>query len=235
MFKIVLDAGHGLYTAGKRCLKAIDPNETREWSLNSRIAEMVEARLKLYDGVEILRVDDRTGATDVPLSARTSKANEFEADFYLSIHHNAGIYGGSGGGIVAYTYTNVGNATKEWQKDLYNCLIKYTGLKGNRAEPLSTANFQVLRQTKMPAVLLELGFMDSTTDTPIILTEDFANQCATAIEDIVVVKGKLTRKTVDNTESLKKEIEDLKAQNDKLRSYAQSLEVKIANAVNALQ
>jgi hypothetical protein len=30
MFKIALNAGHGLYTAGKRCLKALDPKETIE-------------------------------------------------------------------------------------------------------------------------------------------------------------------------------------------------------------
>ena len=46
MFKIAIDAGHGLYTAGKRCLKSIDPNETREWVLNSRIAGKVIEKLK---------------------------------------------------------------------------------------------------------------------------------------------------------------------------------------------
>ena len=38
---IALDAGHGMGTAGKRCLKSIDPNQTREWFLNDRIADMV--------------------------------------------------------------------------------------------------------------------------------------------------------------------------------------------------
>ena len=40
-FKIALTAGHYKYTAGKRCLKSIDPNETREWWLNDRIADKV--------------------------------------------------------------------------------------------------------------------------------------------------------------------------------------------------
>ena len=43
MFKIAITAGHYRYTAGKRCKKSIDPNETREWVLNARIAEKVEA------------------------------------------------------------------------------------------------------------------------------------------------------------------------------------------------
>lgn len=63
MFKIALDAGHGRYTSGKRCLKAIDSNETREWVLNSRICDKIETLLKQYDGYEVLRVDDVTKQT----------------------------------------------------------------------------------------------------------------------------------------------------------------------------
>ena len=48
----------------------------------------------------------------------------------------------------------------------------------------------------MPAVLLELGFMDSQTDVPIILTEKFADQCAEAIVKVLVERGKLTKKVV---------------------------------------
>ena len=193
MFKIALTAGHYKYTAGKRCMKALDPNETREWVLNDRIADKVEKLLSQYVGYELLRTDDTTGEKPISLSERTSKANKFGADIYISIHHNAGINGGKGGGIVAYTYTKVGAATKEWQKDLYNALIKHTGLKGNRSEPLKTANFAECRQTSMPAVLLELGFMDSATDVPIILTEDFANKCAEAIVEVLVKKGNLKK------------------------------------------
>ena len=49
----------------------------------------------------------------------------------------------------------------------------------------------------MPAVLLELGFMDSKTDVPIILTEDYANKCAKAIVEVIVAKGGLTKKQVE--------------------------------------
>ena len=38
MAKIAIDAGHGLKTAGKRCLKSLDKNETREWVLNNRVS-----------------------------------------------------------------------------------------------------------------------------------------------------------------------------------------------------
>lgn len=203
MLKIAIDAGHGLYTAGKRCLKSIDPKETREWILNSRIAEKVIEKLKSYSGYELLRVDDPTGKTDVALKTRTDKANKWGADFYLSIHHNAGINGGSGGGIAVYTYTKVDSVTKDWQKAIYDSLIKYTGLKGNRSQPLAQADLHVCRETSMPAVLIENGFMDSTTDTPIILTEDFAEKSANALVEAIVSKGKLKKKTDTKPEETK--------------------------------
>ena len=196
MFKIALTAGH--YKGNpKRCLKSLDKNETREWVLNDRICDKIEQKLKAYDGYALLRTDDTTGATDVSLANRTKKANAFGADFYLSIHHNAGINGGKGGGIVAYTYTKVDDKTKAWQKALYDAIVAKTGLRGNRATPLASSNLHECRETSMPAVLLECGFMDSATDVPIILTDAFADKVATACVEVIVEKGKLTKKVIE--------------------------------------
>lgn len=194
MFKIALNAGHYKNTAGKRCLKKLDKNETREWVLNDRICDKIEAKLKEFEGYQLLRVDDTTGATDVSLSNRAKKANTWGADFYLSIHHNAGINGGTGGGVVAYTYTKVDAITEAWQKELYNAIIKYTGLKGNRSTPLAKSNLAECRLTTMPAVLMECGFMDSATDVPQILSDVFADRVAAACVEVIVKRGKLTKK-----------------------------------------
>jgi len=195
MFKIALGAGHGAGTAGKRCLKSLDPKETREWFLNDRVCDYVESFLKEYEGYSILRLDDSDdGKEDVALSKRTEKANDWQADFYLSVHHNAGVNGGSGGGIVALTHPKSSAESVEWRDALYDALIRYTGLKGNRANPKSTSDLYVLRRTHMPAVLLELGFMDSSADVPIILTDEYAKQCARAIVDVLVQRGKLKRR-----------------------------------------
>ena len=202
MFKIALTAGHYKYTPGKRCLKSLDPSETREWVLNDRIADKIEKLLKNYDGYSLLRTDDTTGEKDVSLQARTDAANKFKADFYLSIHHNAGINGGSGGGIVAYVYPKVDAETKAWQKELYDALIAKTGLKGNRANPLNSADLHELRETEARAVLLELGFMDSRSDVPQILSEDYANKCAEAIVSVLVKRGGLTKKVTATTDKL---------------------------------
>lgn len=205
MFKLALDAGHGINTAGKRCLKSLDPKETREWTLNSRIANYIEEYLKDYEGYSVLRVDDKDdGKTDIPLATRTTKANAWGADFYLSVHHNAGISGGSGGGITIFTHPTAKGAAVEWRNELYDSLIKHTGLKGNRSSPKGTYNFHVLRETQMPAVLVELGFMDSKTDVPIILTDDHARACAKAIVETVVKRGGLKKKTVSTVTTSKK-------------------------------
>ena len=48
----------------------------------------------------------------------------------------------------------------------------------------------------MPAVLLELGFMDSATDSKIILTEKYADSCAEAIVEVFVKRLGLNKKPV---------------------------------------
>jgi N-acetylmuramoyl-L-alanine amidase len=198
MFKLALGSGHGFNTAGKRCLKSLDLNETREWVLNDRIADKVEVLLATYGGVAVLRLDDSDdGADDIALSSRVKQANEWDADFYLSIHHNAGIEGGKGGGIVAYCHPKAGGETVAWRDELYEALIEHTGLRGNRSDPKATADHKVTRETKMPAVLLELGFMDSATDVPVILTEEYASGCAAAIVEVIVRKAGLSRKQTD--------------------------------------
>ena len=197
MFKIALTAGHYRYTPGKRCMKRLDPNETKEWVLNDRIADKIEKLLSNYEGYSLIRTDDTTGEKAIEVKDRVRAANNFGADIYISIHHNAGIMGGKGGGIVAYVYNKTKNAvTLEWQKELYDALIKHTGLKGNRATPLAKSNLQECRETTMPAVLLELGFMDSSTDVPVILSEEYADACANAIVEVIAAKGKLTKKVV---------------------------------------
>ena len=78
-FKLALTAGHCLNTPGKRCMKALDSNETREWWLNDRIADRIQVLLSEYDGIQVLRTDDTTGKAAEDLTARTNAANNFKA------------------------------------------------------------------------------------------------------------------------------------------------------------
>ena len=197
MRKIALTAGHYKYTAGKRIPKKLDKNETREWVLNDRICDKIEKKLKVYEGYELLRTDDTTGEKAISVEDRAAAANKFGAEVYISVHHNAGIDGGKGGGIVAYTYTKIDKETEAWQKELYNSLVKHTGLKGNRAQPLAHADLAECRLTAMPAILLECGFLDSATDSKIILTEEYAEKCAEAIVEVLVKRLGLKKKPTE--------------------------------------
>lgn len=179
--KVAIDAGHGLYTDGRRCLKQYDPDEHREWWLNNRIATQVAAHLNRC-GIDTLRLDDPTGKTDVALPSRSSAANTAKADYCVSIHHNAGIYGGSGGGAVVFVYSGKHSAASDTlQKNVYNALIAAVGKFGNRAEPMAASDLHMVRETNMPAILVEVGFMDSSVDIPLIIDDAWAARAAVGI------------------------------------------------------
>ena len=177
MLKIAIDAGHYQKTPGRRCLAALDPNQTREWELNRRVADELQELLTGYE-CETIRVDDTTGAHLVSLADRVKAANGWPADVYLSIHHNAGVKGGSGGGCVVYTAPNCQAKSRALQKAVYGAVISRTGLVGNRSNVMPERSLYVLQHTTMPAILIECGFMDSSTDAPVILTAYFPEQVA---------------------------------------------------------
>lgn len=202
---IALDAGHGMKTAGKRCLKSIDPLETREWYLNDRIMDMVEKDLNDIYICKVLRVDDTTGVKDVSLAARVKAANDANATVYISAHHNAGISGGNGGGTIIFYYSSKAARAAEAQH-LYDAIVKQTGLVGNRSSKVIKYGYYVIKNTKMPAFLIENGFMDSRTDVPIILSEDHARKTADGIISFLVNEYKLERKIVKEEVKPNKEI-----------------------------
>lgn len=180
MALFIIDAGHGLYTSGKRCMKKLDPNETREWTLNDRVADYLEAYLKSA-GHTVKRVDDVTGKTDPSLSTRVSRANSTNAVAFISVHHNAGINGGSGGGTVVYTCKGCQKKSTEMQNAVYKRTIETAGLKGNRWDATLQENFTVVAETTMPAILIECGFMDSSTDIKYILNSAWSKKMAYGI------------------------------------------------------
>ena len=177
MVKIVLDAGHGYNTAGRRITSNLISPQMREWELNSRIVKLVMDKLQNYD-VEVLRVDDPTGAKDIALTTRVKNANGFKADIYCSFHHNAGINGGNGGGITVLTYSD--NEKHTILRDmLYDCLLNAGGIRGNRSNPkYKKPSLYVLKATNMVSVLVEHGFMDSIIDAPMIVTDKYAEKMA---------------------------------------------------------
>lgn len=175
---LCISAGHYLGQPGKRCDKRFDPNETREWTLNSRIADMVEMLLEDYEGIEIHRLDDTKGDFFVTLANRSKLSDSYNADFYLAIHHNAGINGGKGGGVVCYCK----KGKKVNAEKLYNSVVSRNGLRGNRSKPINDSNdLWEVNHPKAESILIENGFMDSSVDTPQILTPAYALASAEGI------------------------------------------------------
>jgi N-acetylmuramoyl-L-alanine amidase len=192
MFKIAYCAGHYLDTPGKRLPKSLDKNETREWVLNDRIAKFFAQAAQGY-AVELLRTDDPTGKTFLDIPQRVKKANDWGADLYLDIHHNAAGYVFDGGGVEAFSYPGSA-AGKAYRDAIYEAVIAAGGLVGNRATPLQEKKFDSLALTDMPAVLMEYGYMDSTADAPIILTEDYAKKVAYATMEAIAKVADLPAK-----------------------------------------
>lgn len=157
--KVAIGAGHGGFgvTPGKRT-----PDGEYEWDFNNKVVLAAIKYLKQYQGVEIMRLDDPSGKTDVPLSTRTNKANTWGADIYVSCHHNAntGVWGDWTG---TETFYYVGSAKgKKLAQLIHAKVLKAYGL---RDRGIKRGNhLYVIKNTKMPAVLVEGGFMDSRVD-----------------------------------------------------------------------
>ena len=192
MFKIAYGAGHNNSTSNGIPTSLHSPR-VNEWYLNDRIARYFAQAAQEYEGVELLRVDDPKGIEPTVLANRVKLANDWGAEFFLAIHHNAGINGGSGGGLVAFSYKE-GTIGAAYREAIYAACMAAGGLKGNRWDATLAEDFYVLKYTNMPAVLMEYGFMDSTTDVPVILQESYAKAMGYAtMEGIAKAKG-LTKK-----------------------------------------
>lgn len=220
---LALSAGHYLYTAGKRCDKSLDPNETHEWVLNARIADMLTNLLSRYADIEILRLDDPTGETPTSLKERSDKSDLHNADFYLAIHHNAAKELFNGGGVVVYHYPTDRN--KEQATKLYNDVVSANGLVGNRSNPVvAIDSLWEVCAPKADSLLLENGFMNSTVDTPIILTKEFAQKTAQGLCKFFVDYFGLKLKENGNANDL---IQEIKSIRNNMRALENELDQKI--------
>ena len=198
MVKIVLDAGHGKNTGGKRS----PDGKVREWAINEAVRKKVESKLNQYENVSILTVSDKTGARDVPLAERTKKANSWKADVYISIHHNA--YGegwNTAQGVETFVYKTTSKNALKLAQYVQEELVKRTGLK-NRG--VKTGNLHVVRETTMPAILIEGGFMTNKHEAGLMQTTNYHDAMATAIVNGINKYFNLKKKAVSKEEPAKK-------------------------------
>ena len=215
---VAIDAGHGHNTPGKR----IPDDSMREHDFNGNVATKVCDILN-RSGIETYRSDDITGTIDVPLIVRTNGINGRNAKICVSIHANAdkGVWG-SANGIETYIIARGGQAEK-LANIVQSKLIDYTG-RSNRG--VKTGNLHMVRETKMPAILCECGFMDNREEAELLKSEEYRQKCANAIADGILEY--LQVKRVDNVEKSKEEKPMYKFKNGKTREpiYADSNHTK---------
>lgn len=189
--KIGLDCGHGLNTAGKQT-----PDKIKEWTLNDKVRDKVVEILKSYD-VEIIHTDNDEGNTDESLASRLQKYLNAGVNAFVSIHHNA--YTGSWNsatGVEVFTDKNPTAADTKLAKCIYDRLVKNTGLKGRG---IRQEDWYVINQDRIPAVLVEGGFMDGTTDYKVITSEAGQNAYAKAVAEGLIEFLGLKKKAAANT------------------------------------
>lgn len=181
MVKIFLDPGHG----------GVDPGATgnglQEKNVNFSVASTIQnILLNEYDNVEVRM--SRTGDQTVSLSSRTNAANSWGADFYLSIHVNAG----GGTGFESYIYPNVGPPTTTYRQILHEEVLKSVNFY-NRGQ--KHGDFHVLRETNMDAVLTENGFIDNASDAEKLRNPSFLQSLARGHANGVARAFNLKRKS----------------------------------------
>lgn len=175
---VVVDPGHGGHDSGAR------GGDAREKDLTLAVSKLLADELAAQGATVIMT---RTTDVFIPLEGRANIANRNMADLFISVHINS--TGGSPtqtGGITFY------HKKVAQRKLLADCIqreiAKVSGLPNLGTwsdQRIAKINgFSVLRNTKMPGVLLELGFINHPRDRARMLTADFKQQIAKA-----VVKG----------------------------------------------
>jgi len=181
---IALDDGHGMETAGKRTpyIESLG-REIRENEFNREVVRYLDEELQRC-GFRTLLVAPTD--EDTPLKTRTDRANAANADLYISIHFNAydsDFSAPTPNGFSAHVYPGYKN--KEAGR-FASIALKHlaNGTKQNN-RGIFEDNFHVLRETKMTAVLFELGFMDYLPEALLMLNVEFQRECAREIAQAV--------------------------------------------------
>ena len=152
MMLLCTDKGHGGADPGAVA------NDLMEKNLTLEIGNRVDERLKEH-GFQVITT--RTTDIYVGLSERAAMANRSGADYFLSIHINAGGGTGFESYIQKGTYSDKQN-TERLRTIIHNSVAAYFVSKGMPDRGKKEANLAVTRETAMPACLLECGFIDSS-------------------------------------------------------------------------
>lgn len=184
MKKIILDNGHGAETAGK-CSPEWQHGVLFEYSFNREIVAMIKQILDASGVPCVVLVPE---LNDISLQQRAIRANNLHAKdrdcILVSIHANAG--GGEGYEI----FTSKGKTSSD---DFAKIILDEVKdqfpewkMRGVKEE-----DFYILKKTSCPAVLCELGFMDSEADYNRLNSDEFKNRLAIAHANALIKIARL--------------------------------------------
>lgn len=176
MSKVFIDAGHGGNDPGAL------GNGLKEKDITLAVTLKVGKELERH-GVKVgyTRKNDKT----VNLNSRGPLANKYGADVFVSIHTNA--HNSNAQGVETYSYPGSSkgkNLAKSIQDEIINAKL-YTKNRG-----IKTANFAVLRQSRMPAALIETAFITNKQDAAMLKNrqDEFAIAIAKGILNYLNIK-----------------------------------------------
>ena len=164
---VVLDAGHGAKDSG-----AIGITGKYEKAFNLAVILKAAELLKKEQNIDVVLT--RSDDTFLELKDRVAIANNLKADLFISVHANSGASSSASGTETYYQR----EASKAFANVMHKYLIPATGLSDRGVR---YGNFHVIRETKMPAVLLEVGYLSNKGDEALLFTEALQNRVAAAM------------------------------------------------------
>ena len=174
-YTIMLDAGHGGSDPGAVYEERREKDDAL--ALTLAVGEILQD-----NGINVLY----TRTEDVYKSPyqRAMEANNADADFFISIHRNSFPTDNKVSGVETLVYNKRGikyEMAKEIGEQLETIGFRDLGVK-------ERPNLVVLRRTKMPAVLVEVGFINSDTDNQLFDQnfQDIAQAIADGIIDTLM-------------------------------------------------
>ena len=179
---IAIDAGHGGNDAG-----AIGPSGVMEKTVTLRVALALEKMLK-EEGAEVVmtRRDDvevspkgKAASAVEELKARCEVANRVDADIFISIHADS-FTNPNARGTTGYYYS-LGSSNSRRLADLIRkALIEQIKTPSRGTQP---CNFYVVRNTAMPATLIELAFISNPDEEKLLNSKEGIQKAAQGILD----------------------------------------------------
>lgn len=182
--KIVLDAGHGEPDGG-----AVGKTGSKEQELNLKIAKILQGFLEQCGMEVVMTRADEQGIYDSEGTIRNKKRsdmknreklmNDSEADMFLSIHMNKFTDSKYSGPQVFYSSNK--DESKELAQILQEELIAVLNPSSQREIKKATNDIYLLKKAKIPAVLVECGFLSNAEEEKKLKDEEYQKEIAWAI------------------------------------------------------